>query len=206
VVAPFPIVGRTDRSPLVLASSSPRRRELLGRIGLTFDVDHADVDETPRTGEPPVALVERLAAAKARAVVGRRPEATVIGADTVVDVDGEVFGKPIDADDARRMLRVLSGRTHLVHTCVAVLAEERLRSAGTTSAVTFVGLSPDVIEWYIGTAEPFDKAGAYALQGLGAVLVAAVEGSVTGVLGLPLDVTVELLAGDGRSAVETAPK
>ncbi len=121
------------------------------------------------------------------------PGAVVVGADTAVEVDGEIFGKPVDDVDARRMLRALSGRTHSVHTGVAVATDGDLVTATTTSEVTFAALSEADIEWYVGTGEPFDKAGAYALQGAGGVFVTRVSGSVSGVLGLPLHETAELL-------------
>ena len=125
----------------------------------------------------------------------------MIGADTVVDVDGEIFGKPVDADDARRMLRALSGRTHVVHTGVAVAADGEDACRTTSSEVTFAPLTDADIEWYLGTGEPFDKAGAYALQGAGGVFVTSVSGSVSGVLGLPLHETSALLGNLGKIRV-----
>jgi nucleoside triphosphate pyrophosphatase len=174
---------------LVLASGSPRRRELLAQLGLTFAVVAPDVDETPRPGERPGELVRRLAAAKAAAVDGD----PVLAADTTVEVDGEILGKPLDADDARRMLRRLSGRSHRVHTGVAVRAGERLGLDVVTTIVTFVPLQPAVIEWYVGTGEPLDKAGAYAIQGHGGAFVEHVRGSVSNVVGLPLTSVARLL-------------
>jgi septum formation protein len=156
---------------------------------MSFDVAVPDVDETPLPGEAPVDLVRRLAAAKAVAVAGD----PVLAADTIVDVDGEVLGKPADADDARRMLRRLSGRSHRVHTAVAVRSGERLESEVVTTIVTFVPLQPAMIEWYIGTGEPLDKAGAYAVQGVGGVFVERVRGSVSNVVGLPLTTVARLL-------------
>jgi septum formation protein len=182
----------------VLASGSPRRRELLALLGVEFTVVAPDVDETPRPGETPPDLVGRLAVAKAAAVAVRQPDAVVIGADTAVAVGDEIFGKPIDADDARRMLRALSGRTHVVHTGVAVAADGDVTTANTSSDVTFGPLSDADIEWYVGTGEPFDKAGAYALQGAGGVCVTTVSGSVSGVLGLPLHETAGLLRNLGK--------
>jgi septum formation protein len=174
---------------LVLASGSPRRRELLAQLGLAFAVVVPDVDETPRSGERPVELVRRLALAKVAAVDGD----PVLAADTTVEVDGEILGKPVDADDARRMLRRLSGRAHKVHTGVAVRADERVGAEVVTTIVTFVPLQPVVIEWYVGTGEPLDKAGAYAIQGAGGVFVEAVRGSVSNVVGLPLTTVARLL-------------
>ena len=174
---------------LVLASGSPRRRELLAQLGLAFAVVAPDVDEAPQPGERPVALVRRLALAKAVAVDGD----PVLAADTTVEVDGEILGKPVDADDARRMLRRLSGRAHKVHTGVAVRESAAVAVEVVTTIVTFVPLQPAVIDWYIGTGEPLDKAGAYAIQGAGGVFVEAVRGSVSNVVGLPLTTVARLL-------------
>jgi septum formation protein len=178
---------------LVLASASPRRCALLASLGLEFTVVAPDLDETPLPGETPLDLVGRLAVAKAAAVATATPGALVIGADTAVSVSGQILGKPTDAADARRMLRTLSGRTHVVHTGVAVAADDDVSMAVTSSEVAFTALTEAAIEWYLGTGEPFDKAGAYALQGVGGVFVTAVSGSVSGVLGLPLHETVDLL-------------
>ena len=178
-----------DLPGLVLASGSPRRRELLAQLGLTFDVVSPDVDETPHPAERPVALVRRLARAKAAAVAG----AVVRAADTTVELDGEILGKPVDDADARRMLRRLSGRAHKVHTGVAVRAGEGVAAEVVTTIVTFVPLQPPVIDWYVGTGEPLDKAGSYAIQGHGGVFVEHVRGSVSNVVGLPLTTVARLL-------------
>lgn len=158
-----------------------------------------DIDESPLPGETPLDLVGRLAVAKSAVVTADRPDAIVIGVDTAVDVGGEILGKPIDADDARRMLLALSGRTHVVHTGVAVAANGAVATAKTSSDVTFTVLVDTDIEWYLATGEPFDKAGAYALQGAGGVFVTRVSGSVSGVLGLPLHETAALLQSWGIS-------
>ena len=184
--------------PLVLASSSPRRRDLLASLGLEFTVVAPDLDEIPLPGEGSLDLVRRLAVAKATAVAVGTPGAVVIGADTVVDVDGERFGKPLDPDDARRMLHALSGRIHVVHTGVAVVHDGEDACRTTSSEVAFTQLTDNDIEWYLGTGEPFDKAGAYALQGAGGVFVRWVRGSVSGVLGLPLHETSALLGNLGK--------
>jgi len=181
---------------LVLASGSPRRRELLTLLGVPFTDAAPDVDETPHDGERPLDLVRRLAAEKARSVDGD----PVLAADTVVDVDGEIFGKPVDADDARRMLRRLSGRTHLVHTAVVVRSGGREGIEVVSTSVSFVPLSEEAIEWYVGTGEPFGKAGAYAIQGAGGALVEGVDGSVSNVVGLPLATVASLLGIRGFPA------
>lgn len=188
------------RQRLVLASASPRRSELLQSVGLEFDVLPADIDESTQPGESPTSYVARLSREKAAAVIGRTGGAVVVvAADTTVDVDGMILEKPSDADDARRMLRLLSGRTHLVHTGVTVtrFPEARARGPETVvveTAVEFVAMTTSMIEWYVGTGEPFGKAGAYAIQGAGGALVRRLEGSVTNVIGLPLAETLQLLS------------
>jgi septum formation protein len=185
---------------LVLASASPRRAELLRSVGLDFDVVPADIDESVRPGESPATYVARLSAEKARVVAGQLgPNVLVVAADTTVDVDGQILEKPLDEVDARRMLGLLSGRTHFVHTGVTVVspgygdAVPCVETIVVETAVEFVELTPATLEWYIATAEPFDKAGAYAIQGAGGALVRRVDGSVTNVIGLPLAETLELL-------------
>lgn len=176
---------------IVLASGSPRREHLLAQLGVSFTVRLPDVDETPLPGEDPAVYVERLARAKALAVHAD-PDALVIAADTTVDVDGEILGKPVDAHDARRMLRRLSARAHHVHTGVAVRRRTTVLSAVADTIVQFEPLSETTVEWYLATGEPFGKAGAYALQGAGAALVTKVTGSVSNVVGLPLTLLVHL--------------
>lgn len=180
---------------LVLASGSPRRRELLARLGVPFTVAVADVDETPQPGEAPVDLVRRLAAAKAETVAV--DGTVVLAADTIVVIDGEILGKPVGADDARRMLRRLSGRTHLVRTGVAIRSSSGTAVEVVTTTVTFGPVGPATMEWYLATGEPFDKAGAYAVQGAGDVLVESVRGSVSNVVGLPLATVATMLAAAG---------
>ena len=182
---------------LVLASGSPRRRELLALLGLPFEVVPADVDESVRPDETPVELVRRLAVAKADAIAQSDDSAVVLAADTIVDVAGEILGKPTDADDARRMLRSLSARTHLVHTAVAVLRAGQTVQDVVTTAVSMTTMSGAVIEWYLATGEPMDKAGAYAIQGTGGAFVSAIDGSASNVVGLPLATVVELLGRQG---------
>lgn len=182
---------------IVLASASPRRSELLRQIGIDHVVRPVEVDESVRPGEAPAAYVLRLADAKARALraqlatAERRP---ILAADTTVALEGAILGKPRDADDARAMLERLSGRTHQVHTAVAVLHGGVLDARVSTSDVSLRPLSPEEIDWYCRTDEPLDKAGAYAVQGLAAVFVRHLSGSYSGVVGLPLLETWELLA------------
>jgi septum formation protein len=182
---------------IVLASSSPRRHELLAALGVTFDVIAADLDEAPLPGERPTEYVRRLASAKAVAVARSIPDALVVGADTTVDLDGRILAKPVDAADATVMLRDLSARTHRVHTGVAVCTPTASTTTVTTTFVTVAALTPASIEWYVGTGEPLDKAGAYAIQGAGAAFVTRVVGSVSNVVGLPLTVVADLLAAHG---------
>jgi septum formation protein len=174
---------------LILASSSPRRHQLLAAAGVTFSVASPDIDETPYEGERPVFYVERLAREKAAAVEG----AFVIAADTTVECDGVILGKPADDAEARQMLRSLSGRSHFVHTGVAVRRGAEVASLSVSSEVTFIELTDVDVDWYIGTGEPSDHAGAYAVQSGAARFVSAVNGSVSGVIGLPMAETMALL-------------
>jgi septum formation protein len=180
-----------DTPPVLLASGSPRRRELLAQLGCTFAVLPPDVDESVQAGESPTAYVDRLAVEKAHAVEAD-PDTLVIAADTTVDLGGEILAKPVDAADAAAMLRRLSGRTHRVHTGVAVRRGGEVRHEVVTSLVTFVPLSEADVEWYVATGEPLDKAGGYAVQGSGGVFVQRVRGSVSNVVGLPLHTLVRL--------------
>ena len=180
---------------VILASASPRRRELLSLIGLAHEVRPADVDETLIAGESPRMYADRLARSKALAVAC--PEAVVIGCDTIVVVDGEVLGKPVDASDATRMLRLLSGRSHLVMTAVAVAFGGRMLSEVVQVGVTFRRLGAAETAAYIDTGEPMDKAGAYGIQGYGATIVDRVDGDYFAVMGLPLNRLVRLLESMG---------
>lgn len=182
-------------SRIILASASPRRRELLSLIGLDHDVRPADVDETLVAGEPPRAYAERLARAKAGAVTA--PDTIAVGCDTIVVVDGAVLGKPRDAADATRMLQLLSGRSHLVMTAIAVACGGQLVSDVVQVGVTFRALRPAEIADYIATGEPMDKAGAYGIQGYGATIVDRVDGDYFAVMGLPLNRLVRLLESVG---------
>jgi septum formation protein len=185
-------------TPIVLASSSPRRRQLLEMLHLPHRVIVPDVDETRREGEAPERYVVRLAHAKARAVATRAPGAVVLGADTTVVLDGEIFGKPTDTADAVSMLGRMQGRTHQVMTAVAVARDERIEHALDISQVTFRPADQEFLSEYVSTGEPLDKAGAYAIQGLGALLIERIEGDIFGVMGLPLRLALELLARFGR--------
>jgi septum formation protein len=185
--------------PVILASASPRRRDLLDLIGVAHDVRPADVDETYAPDEDPAAHAERLARAKADLVSSTAGGSLVIGADTIVVVDGHVLGKPRDADEAARMLRLLQGRTHVVMTAVAVSFQERMASAVEQVSVTFRELTDDEIEEYIATGEPMDKAGAYGIQGYGATIVRRIDGDYFAVMGLSLVRLVGLMAELGVS-------
>jgi septum formation protein len=192
--------------PIVLASSSPRRRVLLRELGVAFCVRVPDVDERPLPGEAPGPHVRRLALAKARAVVrGLAPGSGaqwVLGADTVVALDGTILGKPRDAADAERMLARLSGRTHEVLTGVALVPAGggRARSAVVRSRVEMKPFDAAAIRRYVAGGEPLDKAGSYAVQGRGRHLVARVRGSLTNVVGLPLERLRQLFAAAGVPA------
>jgi len=178
---------------IVLASASPRRRELLAAAGFEFDVDPADVEETCHPGEAPGAYVERIARAKAARVAARHPGRTVVAADTLVLVNGEPLGKPIDAVDAARMLRLLAGRAHEVWTGVAVARDRRTHYALERTIVWVRPLSAAEIAWYVGSGEPFDKAGGYAIQGLASRFIPRIEGSWSNVVGLPVATVLQLL-------------
>jgi septum formation protein len=171
---------------VVLASSSPRRRELLNLIGIAHEVRPANLDESMRPRETPRRHAERLARDKASAVAMRDPDLITIAADTIVVINRKVLGKPVDKEDAARMLAMLSGREHTVITAVAVSRGKKLRSAIEEVKVKFRRLREEEIEAYIATGEPMDKAGAYGIQGFGATIVERVEGDYFAVMGLPL--------------------
>jgi septum formation protein len=153
----------------------------------------ADVDETPLPNEAPAAYVERLAIEKARAVLALRPAARVLGADTTVTVDSEILGKPLDDEDAGRMLRKLSGRAHLVHTGVAVVSARGVQSGVDTTRVWFDSMTDEDISWYVATGEPVDRAGAYAIQGFASRFIPRIEGSYSNVVGLPVAMVSSIL-------------
>ncbi len=182
---------------LILASASPRRRELLRQIGVAHAVEPADIDETRRAGEAPVAYVRRLAEAKAQAVAQRRPGTTVLAADTTVALDDEVLNKPRDRAEAERMLRALSGRVHEVHTGVAVAGPDGAAALVEATAVTFTAIPEEELAAYLATGDSLDKAGAYGIQGYAARWISRVEGDFFNVVGLPLAATVGLLRQQG---------
>ena len=183
--------------PLTLASASPRRRELLERVGVNLEVVPADVDESRLPDEPPAAMAERLAAAKADVVAATQPDRLVLAADTIVVRDDAVLGKPSDAAEAAAMLRSLSGRRHHVITGWALRGPSGGSSGTVTTAVRFRPLPEPVIARYVATGEPLDKAGAYGIQGVGAMLVRSIEGSYTNVVGLPLVEVLDAVAAHG---------
>ena len=182
--------------PIVLASASPRRAELLRAAGIEFEVLPAHIDESAHKGETADAYVRRIADAKARAVAARATDSIILAADTTVVVDDLMLAKPIDDDDAKRMLRMLSGRSHEVLTAVSV---GRLGGAVLTeierTAVEFAAVTKFEIDWYVDTGEPRDKAGAYAIQGYASRFVTRIDGSYSNVVGLPIALVYEILKG-----------
>ena len=178
---------------IVLASASPRRAELLKAAGIAFDILPAHVDESVHPGEAPEAYARRVSRAKASAVLQRSPGRPVLAADTVVVIDGHILGKPADPEDARRMLRLLSGKTHEVLT--AVTLDEETRVERTT--VEFAPLSSAEIDAYVASGEPMDKAGAYAIQGLASRFVTSIRGSYSNVVGLPVALVYTMLKRAG---------
>jgi septum formation protein len=185
------------RPVLRLASASPRRRQLLDLIGVPHVVTPSDIDETPRRSEPADEYVMRLAREKAEAVWARHGDLPVLAADTTVVIDGEILGKPESEAQAATMLGKLSGREHLVHTGFALCTTQPVKVLIATTRVSFTTLTPAQIHAYWMSGEPQGKAGAYAIQGLGAVFVSNIAGSYTGVMGLPLFETAELLRKSG---------
>ena len=188
---------------LVLASASPRRQELLRNAGIPFAVQPANISETPLAGESPRDCAERLAREKALAVFQSQSKNYVLGADTIVIVDDTILGKPRDADDAGRMLRLLSGRTHAVITGVCVVspvareADALTVSASTSTLVTMCELSAEEIRAYVATGEPMDKAGAYAIQGIASRWIPRIEGDYSNVVGLPVALVYRMLREGG---------
>jgi len=187
------------RPQLYLASKSPRRRELLAQIGVSYGIIAAELDEAPLPGEAPEDYAQRVALDKARAgraLLAVLDPVPVLGADTLVTIDGRILGKPRDADEALTMLRLLSGRTHRVLSAVALIGAEE-RQVLSTSEVSFRPISDQEARAYWASGEPLDKAGGYAIQGSGAVFARELRGSYSGVMGLPLFETARLLAAEG---------
>jgi len=181
--------------PLILASSSPRRQEFLSQLGLDYRVMPAIIDETPTPGESPECFARRMAATKAEQIATVFPESCVIGADTVVALDGSIFGKPRDRHEALTTLKILQGQTHQVITGFAVYMQQRsIEEVKTiTTLVTFDTFSDDILQSYIDSEEPMDKAGAYGIQGKGTFLIQAITGSYSNVVGLPVNAIVQVL-------------
>ena len=190
---------------LILASASPRRKELLDQIGVDYEVYPVDIDENMRRDEGVVEFVQRLAAEKARAAYQRLSESnadiTCLGADTVVEIGGDALGKPENTTQAAQILARLSAKKHKVHTAIALKNDSCELTDISTSTVEFAALTPQQIESYISTGEPMDKAGAYAIQGIAGQFVTRLDGSYSGVMGLPLYETAKLLSDCGVSVV-----
>lgn len=196
------------KSPIILASKSPRRRYLLKQAGLSFSVIPGTVDESRMPVGSPVDYVRHLAEIKAKDVAAQHPESWVIGADTIVVIDDSILGKPDSTEDARQMLKRLSGRIHQVYTgfCICNLSLEKKYSETVRTDVEFKQLTDEEINWYIHTPEPFDKAGAYAIQGLGTFLVKRINGSYTNVVGLPVCEVMEFLIKEGITGYRVEEK
>lgn len=184
-----------DLPKIVLASASPRRVEILTSVGWPFDKVPADIDESEVEGETPAEYVTRLAEEKALAVARQRPNEIVLGADTTVVVDGRILAKPSDLDDAKRMLRILSGRSHFVLTGVAVAINDKVESALERTRVDFREMDEDEIEFLAVKGDPLDKAGAYAVQAQAALFISGIEGDYWNVVGLPIGTVYRLIMG-----------
>jgi septum formation protein len=195
-----------QHTKLILASKSPRRKYLLSQAGIDFDVIPSNVDESTMAVNEPGLYVRSLSAAKAQDIARKHPDRWVIGADTIVLIDGLILGKPKGKDAARKMLTQLSGQTHQVYTGFTICCVQLAKcfTDAVRTEVTFKRLSPNEIEWYIRTDEPFDKAGAYAIQGLGTFLVKSINGSYTNVVGLPVCEVIEHLIHEGVIRIHTA--
>ncbi|MGD1970463.1 MAG: Maf family protein [Desulfobacterales bacterium] len=193
------MIKPAEQSKLILASNSPRRSHLLAQAGLNFSVIPSDVDEQKLAMSDPDEYVRALAESKARDISEKHPDSWIIGADTIVLIEQQILGKPDSTDVARNMLRHLSGKMHQVYTgyCICCKKEKRLFSDVVKTDVYFKELSDREIEWYIQTGEPFDKAGGYGIQGIGAFLVERINGSYTNVVGLPVCEVMSFLIGEG---------
>lgn len=186
---------------LILASTSPRRRELLALLGIPFEIVAPDFEEVPQPGRPPTEQVEHFAREKARSVAMMQPAALVLGSDTVIELDGQMLGKPLDLADARAMLKKLAGRLHWVHTAVALCRQRPHHEALTlaTATVRMKAYDEAAMERYLATQEPMGKAGAYSIQGAGGELIESISGDFLGIVGLPLHAVAALLAAAGVS-------
>jgi len=197
----LPLHGQGRKMALILASASPRRRELLRAAGIAFEVQATDIPEVPEPGEAPHAFAGRMALHKAKTIASWRVDEWVLGADTIVVVDGTILGKPRDEEDAARMLRVLSGRQHDVITavCICKLSSGIMGSdcLSETTRVTFSELSEEDIAFYVSTGEPMDKAGAYGIQGIASRWIPRIEGDYSNVVGLPVALVWSMLRGRG---------
>ena len=182
---------------LVLASASPRRQELLRKAGISFEVQPADIPEDPLPGEGARECAERLAREKALAIAERRPADVVLGADTVVVIDGQILGKPADAADAARMLRLLAGRKHEAITGVCLVVSGQWSVASEATVVTMTEIPEKEIADYIASGEPMDKAGAYAIQGIASRWIPGIEGDYSNVVGLPVALVSRMLREKG---------
>ena len=185
-------------SKIVLASRSPRRKDILEKLNLSFVIDPPDIDESPIKNESPIIYVQRISAAKADLVAQRHDQqCIVIAADTTVELNGEIFGQPRDLDEARFMIQKLSSKTHQVHTAISVRYNQEIANSVDTASVTMREVTSELLEWYIGTGESIGKAGAYAVQGHGAALVADLSGEIGTVIGLPVGLFIGMLGNLG---------
>ena len=191
-----------ERHPIILASASPRRAEILAALGIPFEIDPARIEEDVHAGETAERAASRLAAEKAAEVAARHPGVWVLAADTLVVFDRSILGKPVDDEDARRILRLLSGKEHRVVTAVCLRRHgDPAKEIVEESRVRIAPLSEEEIRWYVGTGEPRDKAGAYAVQGLGARFIESVSGSYSNVMGLPARGVYRLMRDAGDPAL-----
>ena len=185
-------------SKIILASRSPRRKDILEKLNFSFVIDPPDIDESPFENESPIIYVQRISAAKADLVAQRHDQqCIVIAADTTVELNGEIFGQPRDLDEARFMIHKLSSKTHKVHTAISVRYNQEVANSVDTANVTMREVSSELLEWYIGTGESIGKAGAYAVQGHGAALVTDVTGEIDTVIGLPVGLLLGMLGNLG---------
>lgn len=187
----------TVQYDLILASSSPRRRDFLNNMGVQYQIIKPRIDETALEGEEPSVYVARMANTKAQVIAQEHPQDVVLAADTIVVVGSEILGKPKDREDAKRILRTLSGKTHQVMTAVCIRKDQEIRQFTQVTNVTFAALDEELIATYVASGECDDKSGAYAVQGIGAMLIEKVEGSVSSVVGLPICQVRQILSEFG---------